>query len=388
MSDGTMLSDTILAEQPPPPCWQPFTALPRALGEPLISCRLRVHAEDFVVDEELAFGADGDGEHCLLRVRKTGANTEWTARRLASVAGVPAKAVGYAGLKDRHAVTSQWFSVHLGPRQEPNWDLLVADGIEVLESQRHRRKLRRGVLAGNRFSLLLREVFGDLDALAARIDRVSSQGVPNYFGPQRFGRDQGNLYQADALFRGASPQAEPGQRRPGSSLGRSPRVSRHVKGLWLSAARSQLFNEVLALRVRRGDWRAALPGDRLQLSGSHSHFLADCIDDRIRARVDSGDAQPTGPLFGAGDALTAGEVAAMEADVAAAFPDWIKGLAAADLKQERRPLRLLPEDLVMEQVAADQVRLRFTLPAGSYATALLRELGDWSDTIETHSGKP
>jgi tRNA pseudouridine13 synthase len=371
MSDAAMLSDPMLAEPPPPPCWQPFAALPRALGEPLINCRLRVQVEDFVVVEELAFGADGDGEHCLLRVRKTDANTEWAARRLASIAGVPVKAVGYAGLKDRRAVTTQWFSVHLGARPEPNWALLVADGIEVLQSQRHRRKLRRGVLAGNRFSLLLREVLGDLDALAARIDRVAREGVPNYFGPQRFGRDQGNLYHADALFRGASAPAQ---------SGRSPRVSRHVRGLWLSAARSQLFNEVLALRVRRGDWRAALPGDRLQLSGSHSHFLAESVDDAMRARVDSGDAQPTGPLFGAGDALTAGEVAAMEADVAAAFPHWIKGLAAADLKQERRPLRLLPEDLVMEQVATDQLRLRFALPAGSYATALLRELGDWSDT--------
>jgi len=157
--------------------------------------------------------------------------------------------------------------------------------------------------------------------------------------------------------------------------------------LWLSAARSQLFNEVLARRVRQGDWRAALPGDRLALSGSHSHFLADSIDDAIRARVDSGDVQPTGPLFGAGDALTSGEVAALEADVAAAFPDWIKGLAAADLKQERRPLQLLPEGLFLEQVATDQVRLRFKLPAGSYATALLRELADWSDTIEVHSGE-
>jgi tRNA pseudouridine13 synthase len=166
-------------------------------------------------------------------------------------------------------------------------------------------------------------------------------------------------------------------------------------GLWLSAARSQLFNEVLALRVERGDWHDALPGDRLQLSGSHSHFLAEAVDAAIRSRVESGDAQPTGPLFGAGEPLTTAEVAAIEAGVAAAFPGWIDGLAAAGLKQERRPLALFPEGLVMESVeptpepSADavadstpgmpQLLLRFTLPAGSYATALLRELGVWTE---------
>jgi tRNA pseudouridine13 synthase len=375
---------------PSRPQWRAFAELPRAHGEPLLSCRLRARAEDFVVDEVLAFGPDGDGEHLLMRVRKTDANTDWAARRLASVAGVPAKAVGFAGLKDRHAVTTQWFSVHLGPRPEPRWNALLDDGIEVLESYRHRRKLRRGVLAGNRFELRLREVQGDLDALARRIDRLASRGVPNYFGPQRFGRDQGNLYRADELFRAQALGAG------GAGSGRQrQRAGRHVMGLWLSAARSQLFNEVLALRVERGDWRDALPGERLQLSGSHSHFLAETVDAAIRARVESGDAQPTGPLFGAGEPLTTAEIAALEAAVAAAFPGWIDGLAAAGLKQERRPLALFPEGLVMEVVeptpeqSADavaenkpglpQLMLRFTLPAGSYATALLRELGVWTE---------
>ncbi|MGB5835391.1 MAG: tRNA pseudouridine(13) synthase TruD [Thiohalocapsa sp.] len=377
----------IQSEQPSPPVWQPFRRLPRAHGGPLISCRLRELAEDFVVDEILAFGPDREGEHCLLRVRKTDANTEWAARRLASVAGVPAKAVGYAGLKDRHAVTTQWFSVHLGPRPEPSWDVLRADGIEVLESHRHQRKLRRGVLVGNRFELRLRDVRGDPDALAQRIDRLTAQGVPNYFGPQRFGRDQANLHHADTLFhaeaRGSTGNGSGDSARNEATGSRreAPRVSRHMKGLWLSAARSQLFNEVLARRVQRNDWHRALPGERLQLSGSHSHFLTETVDDAIRTRVASGDAQPTGPLFGAGDPLTSGAVADLEADVAAAFPSWIAGLAAAGLRQERRPLVLVPEGLAMERptsdLASDQLLLRFVLPAGSYATTLLRELADW-----------
>ena len=353
------------------PDWRPFDALPRAHGEPPISCRLRARDEDFVVVEELAFGPDGDGEHCLLRVRKTGANTDWTARRLASVAGVPSKAVGYAGLKDRHAVTTQWFSVHLGNRPEPHWEALAGEGIEVLESHRHQRKLRRGALAGNRFTLRLREVSGDLDALTARVVLIAEQGVPNYFGPQRFGRDQGNLVRADALFRG-NAEAETSDRR-------RQRVDRHQLGLWLSAARAQLFNEVLALRVARGDWRRALSGERLQLRGSHSHFLAETIDDTVRERVASGDVQPTGPLFGAGALPTAGEVADLEAGVANQFSRWIAGLAAADLRQERRPLGLTPERLAIETPAPDQVLLHFALPAGSYATALLRELAYWRE---------
>ncbi|MCG6941671.1 MAG: tRNA pseudouridine(13) synthase TruD [Thiohalocapsa sp.] len=353
----------------PVPWWRPFDTLPYAHSEPLIRCRLRSQPEDFVVDEILAFGPDGDGEHRMLRVRKTNCNTDWAARRLAALAGVPHKMVGYAGLKDRRAVTTQWFSVHLGARPEPDWSLLATDGIEVLESHAHKRKLRRGVLAGNRFDLLLRDVEGDVDALAARVVAIASLGVPNYYGPQRFGREQNNLHRAAAMFRGA-PAADD----------RGRRADRHLRGLYLSAARSQLFNEVLAARVERGDWHSALPGERLQLRGSHSHFLAETIDERIRERVASGDTQPTGPLFGAGEPLTAGEVARLEAQIAAPFAQWQQGLAAAGLKQERRPLALYPEDLRLSRAAEDQVRLQFSLPVGSYATALLRELAAvWMD---------
>jgi tRNA pseudouridine13 synthase len=211
-------------------------------------------------------------------------------------------------------------------------------------------------------------VQGDLAALAARVDAIGGLGVPNYFGPQRFGREAGNLHRAAVMFRGASAEDDRGRR-----------ADRHLRGLYLSAARSQLFNETLAARVERGDWRSALPGERLQLRGSHSHFLAETIDERIRERVADGDAQPTGPLFGAGEPLTRAEVAELEAVVARRFPHWCAGLAAAGLKQERRPLALYPEHLRLAWPADDQVRLQFTLPAGSYATALLRELAAWSE---------
>ncbi len=356
------------AEHLDQPVWRPFEDLPRAHAHPVIRGCLRAEPADFRVEEQLAFGPDDQGEHRLLLVRKTNCNTEWVARKIATRAGVPHKAVGYAGLKDRRAVTTQWFSVHLGPRPEPDWSSLCGHGIEVLESHAHKRKLRRGVLAGNAFDILLRDVSGDLEGLAQRVDRIAGAGVPNYFGPQRFGRAQGNLYRAEAMFLGAPAQDERGRR-----------ATRHLIGLYLSAARSQLFNEVLAERVQRDDWHSALPGERLQLLGSHSHFLAEDIDDTLRERVRSGDVQPTGPLLGAGTPLTTADAAALEAQVFDRYPHWCAGLAETGLKQERRPLVLYPEDLSLEWDAPDRCRLRFALPAGSYATAVLRELVVWTE---------
>jgi tRNA pseudouridine13 synthase len=342
--------------------WLAFDALPYAHGEPCLRARLRSCPDDFVVDEMLAFGADGEGEHVLLRVRKTSANTDWAAHRIASLVGVPPKAVGYAGLKDRHAVTTQWFSVHLGRLPEPRWALLAEEGLEVLEHHRHRRKLKRGGLAGNRFRIRLREVTGDLDQAMARVEILAARGVPNYFGPQRFGRGQGNLARAEALF-----------------SGRSIRASRHQRGLWISAARSYLFNEVLARRVERLDWTTPLVGDRLQLRGSHSHFLLETPDAQVEQRVADGDLSPTGPLFGAGEPETSGSVRELELRVAALYPRWIDGLADAGLKQERRPLRLDVEALSVERVDGDDLVLHFTLPAGSYATSMIRELCRWEE---------
>jgi tRNA pseudouridine13 synthase len=337
--------------------WRSFAELPYAYGGPPLRAWLRCQPEDFIVDEQLAFGPDGDGEHVLLRVRKTTANTEWAARRLAALAGVPTKAVGYAGLKDRYAVTTQWFSVHLGRLPEPRWRVLAEEGIEVLEQHRHRRKLKRGNLAGNRFTIRLRQVKGDRDAAAQRLQTLAEQGVPNYFGPQRFGRNEANLLRAQALFAGAAPRA-----------------SRHQRGLWISAARSQLFNELLARRVERGDWLRALPGDRLQLRGSHSHFLAEAVDARIEARIIAGDLSPTGPLCGAGEPMTKGPVATLEEQVIADYPDWSAGLVDSGLTQERRTLRLDIEGLRLAPAADNELILCFTLPAGSYATTAIREL--------------
>jgi tRNA pseudouridine13 synthase len=345
----------------PTPTWTAFDDLPRAHGTPLGQGRLRVEPADFRVDEDLGFAPDGEGEHLLLRVQKTDTNTEWAARRLAELAGVPQRDLGYAGLKDRRAVTTQWFSLPRPRTGEPDWSALAGEGIEVLEVHPHRRKLRRGSLAGNRFSIRVRDLAVDAGALTARVEAIRARGVPNYFGEQRFGHGGANLARADALF-----------------AGRIRRPSRHQRGLWLSAARSQVFNAVLAERVVAEDWDAPRPGDCLNLAGSHSFFLAETIDAETAARVAALDLHPTGPLWGAGELPSAGDVREMEARVAAGFPGWCAGLAAADLRQERRALRLPVADLEIEP-GDGGLLLAFGLPAGAYATAVLRELITWRE---------
>ncbi|EXJ16269.1 tRNA pseudouridine 13 synthase [Imhoffiella purpurea] len=338
--------------------WTSFSALPRAHGEPLGQGRLRVVPEDFQVEEHLGFEPDGEGDHLLLWVRKTGANTEWVARKLAALAGVQGSAVGYAGLKDRHAVTAQWFSVPRPRQGLPDWSELNAFGIEVREVHAHRRKLRRGALQGNRFRIRVRDVGLDPERLRECAAAIAGSGVPNYFGAQRFGRDDANLIHAGELFSGAAR-----------------RVPRHLRGLWLSAARSQIFNQVLAARVERGDWDRPLDGDCLQLDGSHSFFLAERIDETLEERSRRMDLHPTGPLWGRGDLPTQGAVRSAEEAAAMPFEGWTAGLAAAGMDQERRALRLPVSDLEVESDTRDLL-VAFYLSAGSYATAVLREFVD------------
>lgn len=341
------------------PSWRSPAVLPRAHGGPAGCGRLRERPEDFVVDELLGFSPDGEGEHQLLRVRKTDANTEWVARQIAAFAGVPNQAVSWAGLKDRHAVTTQWFSVHTGVHGGPDWEGLTDPFFSVLEAHHHRRKLRIGALTGNRFRIRVRGFDGDRVELVRRLDQVSRQGVPNYFGEQRFGRGEGNLYRAQALFAGEI-------RRP----------PRHQRGLWLSAARSQLFNEVLALRVERGDWARPLAGDCLQLGGSRSFFHAETVDQTLLERARVGNIHPSGPLWGRGDSAATGEAGEIEMRALSGFDAWAKGLATAGLDQERRALRLAVTDWSWGWIGTDGLELGFALPAGAYATTVLRELID------------
>ena len=332
--------------------------LPYAHGGPPLRGRMRVIADDFEVDEVLGFEPDGQGEHSYLRIEKRDANTEWVAQQLASFAGVAPMAVSYSGLKDRHALTRQTLSVQLPGRPEPDWDALRVEGVKVLSAVRHSRKLKRGTHKSNLFRIRLRELQGSRDEAEARIGQLGRLGVPNYFGEQRFGRNNENLHAARALFGGR-------------------RMSRSQRGFALSAARSWLFNAVLGRRVAAGNWNRALDGEVWMLAGTHSIFGPQPLDEALEHRLAAFDIDPTGPLWGRGELRSGGRVAAIEHEVAQNHPDLADGLAAADLAHERRSLRLRPLPFHHRWEPPDALVLEFALPSGAFATAVLRELCTW-----------
>lgn len=329
----------------------------RAHGGPLFDARIRERVEDFRVTEHLGFDPDGVGEHDFLEVEKSGANTEWVARQLARFAHVPVRDVGYAGLKDRHAVTSQWFSV---PRRHaPDWRALVIDGVEVLTVRQHSRKLRRGAHRANGFRIVLR---GDgfearRDAITGRIETIRNRGVPNYFGEQRFGRDGGNLALADAWAD-------------------DRRLPRHKRGLAISTARSYLFNVLLDARVRDGTWDRVIAGDVVNLEGSGSIFTVDVPDATIERRCAEFDVHPTAVLWGE------------ETEGAPpSHPHWVDALRRARVREAHRPLRLGVREL-SASIGDDAITLEFMLPRGAFATAVLRELARFEQSVQSGRLEP
>jgi tRNA pseudouridine13 synthase len=328
----------------------------RANGPAELSARIRSVPEDFRVEEVLGFEADGEGPHVMLTVEKREANTHWVAEQLARAAGIHGREVGYAGLKDRHAVTLQSFTLNLDRRPEPDWSALAGNGIKVLKSARHRRKLKTGALEGNRFKLVLRDLSGPVATLVPRLQAIQAQGVPNYFGMQRFGRGAANLEKAEAAL-----------------SGRLRIHDRRLFSLLLSTARSLIFNDVLSERVKAGNWNKLLQGEVLMLDGSRSVFKAVEGDAELPRRMEQGDVHPTGPLWGRGEPLTSGEVQALEAGVAERHPGMAKGLVKVGVEMARRSLRLAVKDFAWQETSEGLV-LEFFLPAGAYATTVLGEL--------------
>jgi len=334
-------------------------APPRAYGPPLSSGRLRTFPEDFSVEEDLGFAPDGEGSHVLLRVRKRGSNTQWVAGELARIAGCRSGDVGYAGLKDRHAVAVQWFSVPRGRGALEPWLAVRGEGFEVLEAHPHARKLPRGALAGNHFRIRVRELQGDAGELGARLEGIRARGVPNYFGPQRFGRAVANLKRLGELQPGAVREA---RRRLGRDF-----------GFVLSSARSLIFNAVLAERVRDRTWDRLVAGDIANLDGRGSIFPVTVPDVELAARAACLEIHPTGPLWGEGAPGAAGRVAELEQRVAVSLPLARELAASAGLDQERRSLRLAVRDLSYD-FAPGELELAFGLSRGSYATTVVAEL--------------
>ena len=291
------------------------------------SALFRCCPEDFIVDEIIDIQPTGEGEHLLLLVSKRDQNTTWVAGLLAKLAGIPRNDVGFCGMKDRFAVTSQWFSLHV-PGRDLDLNCLEHDDFTILQVARHNKKLRRGMHKGNQFRIVLQDFSVTDVVLKHRIDLIVAKGVPNYFGEQRFGHNGNNLDEVQKLIQLDKLKG-----------------NRHGTGLYLSAARSWLFNLVTARRLQEPH------GD-----------LAEC----------------TGPLWGRGRPISDGQVATIASDVLDGWQDWCYALEHAGLKQQRRDLIMEVGNLTAQWVETHKLCLEFSLPSGCYATTLMREIAELS----------
>jgi tRNA pseudouridine13 synthase len=353
--------------------------LPTAWGEPPICARFKVEPADFIVREHLGFDLDGQGEHLFLLIRKCALNTHDVVDTLQRQFKCRSVDIGICGLKDKHAITDQWVSIRtplnlsdtdleLNDESLQPHDKMEAGQLQILTATRHSRKLRRGAHQENQFIVRLQDVHAaqqtDIEEhadiqekVSARLNTISSLGFPNYFGRQRFGFNQQNLAQAQRYF------SNPRQK-----------ITRTKRGLYLSAARSAIFNRVCAHRVQTHSWNTPLNGEPMILDGAQSFFVHTERDTETIARCKSFDIQTSGPMWGKGEAIATADCAEFERDAMASLSSFCSGLATNNLKQQRRALRVRPSNLEWQWITRDCLVLRFGLPVGSYATSLLAEL--------------
>jgi len=324
---------------------------PKAYPSLGLSAGFRLYPQDFIVNEELGFEPTGAGEHELIHIEKIGQNTHWVAEQLAMHCGISPSAVGYCGRKDRHAITRQWFSLYMPKQGSVNWDSFALDGVTILATHRHARKLRLGSHKANHFVVRLRDLKRNGQAIkdvqkqeiTEGISERLVKGVPNYFGEQRFGREGSNLHAASDWFMN----------------GRKPHPKR--RSMVMSAARAYLFNLVLSARVSQENWRSPISGDVIK------------------------ETIPTGPLWGRGRSPTAELSALIEQEALALFDSWCHGLEYCGLQQERRDLVLLPKNLDLqwlEQEGRQDLQLSFSLGVGFFATAVLAEVSELISAVD------
>jgi tRNA pseudouridine13 synthase len=328
---------------------------PYAYGAPISTALFKATPEDFRVDEFFAEPFSGEGEHIVLKIEKRGLNTEEVIRFLGRLINIPVKLISYAGLKDKYALTTQWLSVHVPGGEIEGVEHLAAPGWKVLECTRHNKKLKPGFLTGNHFTIQLHEV-SNPDDVVQRLERVRDLGVPNYFGEQRFGRASGNLQRAEELL----------------VQGRKVK-DKFLKGIYFSAARSWLFNLILAKRVKNLTWNIPCAGDVIQLSGSNSIFVCDDADPVLVQRIKEKDISPASPLPGKTKNKVNAKAEALINEVYDEWRPWLAGLEQYGLEEAWRANILHVSQLEYE-VHDNTIKLSFSLPVGSYATVVLREL--------------
>lgn len=328
---------------------------PYVYGAPKSTAIFKLIPEDFHVNELFEGEFSGQGEHIILKIEKRGVTTEDVVKSLARLVNKPAKMISYAGLKDRQALTTQWLSIHAPGEEIEGVGTLEAPGWHVLEHTRHNKKLRPGYLSGNQFMVRLKDV-SDVDDLVKRIELIKDCGVPNYFGEQRFGREAGNLLKAEeTLIQGRKVK------------------DRFLKGIYFSAARSWIFNLILAKRVSEGTWNTPLSGDVMQLRGTKSIFTNEGIKDELVQRIKEKDISPASPLPGKGKPMAQEDALTLINEVYKEWMPWIQGLEKHGLEEAWRA-NILHIDQMDYVIDGKTVELTFTLPPGSYATVVLREL--------------
>lgn len=361
---------------------------------PINKAGFKGSASDFQVDEVLEVELSGEGEHLWLLVKKTGMNTNFVAEQLAKWAKIPSRDVGYSGLKDRHAVTTQWFSLRIPKGQlpetsfadfihaanlksnsanRPHQDSKPQESVEVLQQDWHSKKLNRGTHKANRFVIRLTDIELDTEVAEnnSQVDKVlqqiSTAGVPNYFGEQRFGRQGNNIATALEWF------------EQGTIHGRKPhpKKSRDLQSLLLSAARSTIFNQIVSARVKQGSWNTGLDGEVFNLEGSGSVFATEQLDAELQQRLASGDIHPTAPLWGIKNDKVVGEAKALEQKIVSENPilqRLAQGLETKEVKTMRRASRLPVSDLQWSWPDKHTLVLQFRLPTGTFATSVLASL--------------
>lgn len=327
-------------------------------GKPLSGGVLKAHAEDFIVTEDLGYSADGEGEHVLVRVRKNGCNTRFVADSLAKHLNIPAREVSFAGLKDRHAVTEQTFCLRVPGKEMPEFNHFSLAGCEILSCDRHRRKIRTGALAGNYFRLILRQIT-DQNATEQRLNAVKLTGVPNYFGAQRFGRDGHNLSMAKR-WAGGEIQIR----------------DRSKRSFTLSAARSAMFNQVTHHRLlQTGSLTQVMNGDILQLTHRGSWFVAEPDQlSELQLRVNNNELRITAPLPGSGAVQTKDQALQFEQHSLIDSEELITLLERERVENARRAMLVIPRDMNWNWWDPSTLELDFWLPAGSFATSVVREI--------------
>jgi tRNA pseudouridine13 synthase len=334
-------------------------------GLPGIGGQIKRLCEDFEVEEVPAYPPSGSGDYLFLWIEKRDMGAEYFTRQIAHRLGVPVSEVGTAGLKDRRAITRQMVSVPA--RAEERLGQLEGDGLRVLGVHRHGNKLKPGHLHGNRFRILVRDVAADAaDRLGPLLEQLKASGLPNFYGPQRFGRDGETVHLGFALLRNEPPPVT-GGRRPNL---RSP----FLRKLALSAAQSALFNHYLSRRLEAGQLRRLLPGDVMGKWPFGGLFVVTDLA-REQARFDARETVHTGPIFGRKTFPAAGEAAQLEAEclrLAGLTPEAFRRFGKL-MQGTRRHNLVYVEDLAAA-VVPEGIQLSFTLPAGSYATVLLREI--------------